>query len=444
MAPKASKSKNKDPPNILKTSSIVNNNKFEINDNTKSFIKTQLKKHGRSTSPPLLSQNKMSKINEDSDEEEMEFDSNNTSSSTSAKKPKEKNQKENQKSMEKVKSKPIVVDLKQLNAVQFREKVQQLGLSGEYYFKFLKNNQIQIFTTTEDDKKKIIEFLSKEKSHVEFHTFTETKDKDKIYVLKNHHYIEPSELLSILKNETIPATKVSLLNNSKENPTYLVHFEKNVVNLNILNSQFKIIDHSIIKWEKFMPNNKKMSQCYNCQRVGHTARNCGHPYRCVKCLESHLPGQCKRKSPEEGVPHCVNCQGEHAANSKNCKYIKDYLVKIEKLRKPKIQQPKPRSFTSTPAPWANLTQFPPLTQRNSSVNNRLLEIRESEIVNNLNEDQGGSSTSNFQQFSDLQSEFSAIPNISETLNLYKELISKLKSTNCQKTRVGILIEYTLP
>jgi hypothetical protein len=50
----------------------------------------------------------------------------------------------------------------------------------------------------------------------------------------------------------------------------------------------------------------------------------------------------------------------------------------------------------------------------------------------------------FNNLSDLKNEFCSIPNINETIKLYKELIFKLKSTTCQKTRMGILIEYTVP
>lgn len=38
-------------------------------------------------------------------------------------------------------------------------------------------------------------------------------------------------------------------------------------------------------------NKDGISQCKNCQSFGHSARNCRHEYRCVKCKDSHAPGK---------------------------------------------------------------------------------------------------------------------------------------------------------
>ncbi|XP_017481195.1 PREDICTED: RNA-directed DNA polymerase from mobile element jockey-like [Rhagoletis zephyria] len=46
------------------------------------------------------------------------------------------------------------------------------------------------------------------------------------------------------------------------------------------------------------------SQCKNCQRFTHVASNCYLPYRCVKCIDTHGPGECK-------IPQKENNNKEH-------------------------------------------------------------------------------------------------------------------------------------
>lgn len=76
-------------------------------------------------------------------------------------------------------------------------------------------------------------------------------------------------------------------------------------------------------------------QCYNCQRFGHAARDCGMPYRCVKCGQPHGPGKCvippKGASTASGATsgpsaevvkrplRCANCDRiGHAASAPDC------------------------------------------------------------------------------------------------------------------------------
>jgi hypothetical protein len=290
--------------------------------------------------------------------------------------------------------------------------------------------------------------------------------KDKMYVLKQYMLVEPQELKDTLNSLKIPATKITLLKRDQYDPLYLVHFEKGAITPAILNSQHRSIGNLMVKWEKFQKSAKKVTQCHNCQRFGHSASNCGHSYRCVKCINNHLPGQCSRKT-REGSAKCVNCDGDHPANSHTCPSYIEYIDRIEKLRKPKTI--KPRYFTSTQAPWSNYnSNFPPLTpteilsQPNpilSSLNNsqtivpptnpseRLKFFRNSNISSqNVNQSpvDNSSSDNSFNELSKLRNDFCSIPNINETLKLYRELIGKLQNEPDHKNRIAILIEYTAP
>jgi len=64
--------------------------------------------------------------------------------------------------------------------------------------------------------------------------------------------------------------------------------------------------------------NKNGFQCKNCQAFGHSASNCFLQYRCVKCADSHQPGNCPRNNDRNIPLKCANCGQEHTANFSGC------------------------------------------------------------------------------------------------------------------------------
>ena len=62
---------------------------------------------------------------------------------------------------------------------------------------------------------------------------------------------------------------------------------------------------------QFIPNPVR---CYKCQKFGHTKFNCRKNEVCTKCgQEGHTDHQeCKNEAK------CVNCQGKHESNDKEC------------------------------------------------------------------------------------------------------------------------------
>lgn len=67
---------------------------------------------------------------------------------------------------------------------------------------------------------------------------------------------------------------------------------------------------------------KGVAQCHNCQHFGHSSSNCSRPYRCVKCVETHAPGDCALNTLKENAvllkATCVNCNQNHSANFRGC------------------------------------------------------------------------------------------------------------------------------
>lgn len=108
-------------------------------------------------------------------------------------------------------------------------------------------------------------------------------------------------------------------------------------------TDIKYLLNQTVIWENI--NNTDMMQCYRCQRYNHTARNCKMPFRCVKCKNQHVPGECPADKIKADVAKsnadvikqndskidsaitlqslpissCVNCgQSGHPANYRKC------------------------------------------------------------------------------------------------------------------------------
>ena len=57
-------------------------------------------------------------------------------------------------------------------------------------------------------------------------------------------------------------------------------------------------------------------QCYNCQRMGHTAANCKSLTRCMLCGSNHKKQDCTME--DSTLYKCANCQGNHRSNDPVC------------------------------------------------------------------------------------------------------------------------------
>lgn len=62
------------------------------------------------------------------------------------------------------------------------------------------------------------------------------------------------------------------------------------------------------------------SQCYRCQKFGHTQSRCTFSQKCVKCADDHPSNECKMEKTQEGRnAKCINCgQTGHPASYRGC------------------------------------------------------------------------------------------------------------------------------
>lgn len=222
---------------------------------------------------------------------------------------------------------------------------------------FQKNGSkhVRIQCLLAETKSKIIQIL---KNHaIDHFSYTENSNKSIVYILKGYDVdSKPEEILEDLKAHQISATKVTTIVKSSENRSavHLVHFQKDTMNVNLLNHRHKTVFGARVSWEVQLRSKKKITQCHNCQRWGHSSLNCGYPARCVKCDDNHSTSHCSRIRSDEIPPKCVNCGGDHTANFSKCPQAVKYAQSIQ----PRLQSKPPlkKTFNTSSNVWTSLTR----------------------------------------------------------------------------------------
>jgi hypothetical protein len=216
--------------------------------------------------------------------------------------------------------------------------IQRLNLRpDQFHFISVNKNRFRILINDLQTHKIIIKYLEEvEKAAFFFHTPSEEKPLN--FLIKNivddsyeKEHIEEAinDLglnLNILKLNRFDTNR----SKSEKQRLNIWHIQihpqskqiKEFVNLKyLLNTTIKIEE---LKTQSI--------QCKNCQRFFHTARNCRMPYRCVKCTQTHAPGNCPvppptdPENPDLNRLHCINCnQRGHPASYKGCPKTKEIL-----------------------------------------------------------------------------------------------------------------------
>lgn len=233
------------------------------------------------------------------------------------------------------KPKPIFIDA-HVSKVKLAIAAVHPTKSPEISFRVVHNvAKTRIYPVTMNDKKAFVDALTT--ANLEFHTFTD--EKQPTFVLRNFYKAEPAELLAIFKEQKVPAAAVSLLASTakSESPLFIVKFSDATINVAKLNASHRTLDGVSVRWEPLKQSKKRFTQCYKCQRWGHSSSNCGFAPRCVACGDNHEPNKCPRKqlmeeARKESKPKCCNCGGDHTANYHQCEKFKEYAAAVKKTR----------------------------------------------------------------------------------------------------------------
>lgn len=143
----------------------------------------------------------------------------------------------------------------------------------------------------------------------------------------------------------------------KDHVNYILYFKKNTVKLQEL-KKISSVCYTKVTWEAYRRLKNGFTQCPNCQRPGHGARNCFMPVRCLFCAGSHNAKQCpnyveamnaQQGSEETQVKiaaKCANCGQQHFATSSSC-VVRQRYIDARKRQSPLGSQ-KSRSIKPIP------------------------------------------------------------------------------------------------
>lgn len=229
-------------------------------------------------------------------------------------------------------SKPVIIES---NYAVINNLINTLSLEHKAFIKIISKQQVAVTCGNNDDKVKLIAKLRSQQFAC--HTFTEKKDRVNAFVLKGYFVTSTSILVKSLVDGGLQAKSATILKQSEDDCIYLVQFSNNTVTLRDLKQKHRHLDNVIVRWESYDKSKKRHVQCGNCKLWGHTSANCFRNYRCIKCTLIHERGCCSRTSKEntdDSRVQCVNCLGDHPANSTTCpKYI-DFVSKLKGRHKP--------------------------------------------------------------------------------------------------------------
>lgn len=225
---------------------------------------------------------------------------------------------------------PIIIY--DLNIKSFRSIIKEFIPLDNFLIKSNNGNVSHIFAKDFTSHSKIKEVLKEYDKQFFSHTPGFLKCKN--VVLKNlDNTFEEEDIREALNNLNISdckivdvfkiKTRASETNNSLN--LWLISLSNDSNLKSLYNIRFLL--NTRISFEKYI--NKKVIQCKKCQRFDHIAKNCNMNFKCVKCSDSHIPGNCPLDNDPEANNKlkCANCQMSHTANYRGCTKYKDVLKK---------------------------------------------------------------------------------------------------------------------
>lgn len=170
--------------------------------------------------------------------------------------------------------------------------------------------------------------------------FSHPLDEEKTvkYVIYGLYDIKFDELKEILRESDVFPDNISKLQINKkrydDQNIFLLQFK---YDQNMSLEKLRTIRHVngvFVRFKKYVRNQVGVTQCSNCLKFSHGARNCFLPPRCIRCGESHASGMCDKlispKDPKSKIPasqvKCANCGGRHTANYEKCPERQKYLA----------------------------------------------------------------------------------------------------------------------
>lgn len=263
------------------------------------------------------------------------------------------------------------------NSGNIKEQLTTIGIS-KYSLKVMSIG-IKNFLENDDDFNKVNSIL-KDKE-VEFFTHSTKGAKALKVVLSGLPNIPIETLKEELALLNITPKDIFLMSTRNPNPhraLYLVHLNNNEITLNDL-SKIKTVCHTIVKWNKYIPNSRGPTQCRNCCMYGHGTQNCYRKPTCSLCASNaHNQTNCPLKNMDKDTTpiykcsYCINnniTPVNHRASDASCPGRSIYTEsrKRSTMLQRNIKPTETKFRTSDKKVYVDAPIPPPLTQTFSSV-----------------------------------------------------------------------------
>lgn len=230
------------------------------------------------------------------------------------------------------------IKTKRIESGKLDKHLKTAGIPVKY--KVNKDETITVKCATNNDHEKVMTLFKG--AEIGGHSYTPIALKKTVLVMKGAHFsLEINDIITDIESKTgikVSAKRMETTKSRKGGYTL------NNVLITVQEDQAKELKkiretlNHIIYWENL--KNTLITQCFNCQELGHIAKNCLNPYRCVKCKEEHLPKQCQKKIDDGKLPFCHLCQKEgHPANFRGCPKILAKQQAVDQRRASKAIKP---------------------------------------------------------------------------------------------------------
>jgi PAX-interacting protein 1 len=226
---------------------------------------------------------------------------------------------------------PIFLDGKPANTKGFITELHKI-CKEEVCLKSLKN-YTKIMTSTIEDHKNVVTLLSSLPEPVYFYTHPEERVKRRKWVVHGLPIdLDPLIILEDVRKHVqiegvVQMTRTGDKGEKEKLPIFILITPAEV---SFRQLQGINIYYHKVQIKKYV-SKQAVTQCYRCQKFGHSSKYCHMPQKCVRCSGTHLSLECERQTNKV---RCSNCGGEHVASYRQCKARQDYLERRANKRSP--------------------------------------------------------------------------------------------------------------
>ena len=149
----------------------------------------------------------------------------------------------------------------------------------------------------------------------------------KIVIHSIPRYIKENDLKNYFEGNSIITKEIIIkpLKNNDHFGTGFVSLDNKAQYDEITKKGYFIVSNRTFKVSKYV--NKKVVQCYRCQKYGHTAAICyNKDVKCRFCSKNHESKNCDQKNNLK----CANCGENHKSSAYNCKIRQGHIIQKNK------------------------------------------------------------------------------------------------------------------